>query len=143
MKAVDEACGIRALLPQINPAAEARRARELAAKKKAEELEKRRADLQRQQRRRARCARLRDALEDDEDEADHLSDVGDASDAMGDDHDASEEQLAEELRVLEEQLQTLAGGAVFAAAAGAAAAGHGAVDSAALGATIGKANVPL
>jgi len=143
MKAVDEACGVRALMPQINPAAEARRARELAAKKKAEELEKRRADLQRQQRRRARCARLGDALEDDEDEADHLSDVSDASDAMEDDHDASEEQLAEELRVLEEQLQMLAGGAVFAAAAGAAAAGHNAVDSAALGATIGKANVPL
>ena len=143
MKAVDEACGVRALMPQINPAAEARRARELAAKKKAEELEKRRADLQRQQRRRARCARLGDALEDDEDEADHLSDVSDASDAMEDDHDASEEQLAEELRVLEEQLQRLAGGAVFEAAAGEAAAGHNAVDSAALGATIGKANVPL
>jgi len=45
MKAVDEACGVRALMPQINPAAEARRARELAAKKKAEELETRRADL--------------------------------------------------------------------------------------------------
>ena len=58
MKAVDEACGIRALMPQINPAAEAQRARELAAKKKAEELEKRRADLQLQQRRRARCARV-------------------------------------------------------------------------------------
>ena len=112
MKAVDEACGVRALMPQINPAAEARRARELAAKKKAEELEKRRADLQRQQRQRARCARMGDALEDDEDEADHLSDVSDASDAMEDDHDASEEQLAEELRVLEEQLQRLAGGAV-------------------------------
>ena len=77
MKAVDEACGVRALMPQINPAADARRARELAAKKKAEELEKRRADLQRQQRRRARCARLGDALEDDGDEADHLSDVSD------------------------------------------------------------------
>ena len=126
MKAVDEACGVRALMPQINPAAEARRARELAAKKKAEELEKRRADLQRLQRRRARCARLGDALELEEDEVDQPSDVSNAGDAM--EADASEEQLAEELRVLEEQLQTLAGGAVFEAAAGAAAAGHNAVD---------------
>ena len=45
MKEVDKACELRALQAPINPFVEAQRAREAAAKQKAEELAKKRARL--------------------------------------------------------------------------------------------------
>ena len=49
MKEVDKAAAARAAMPKINPAAEAAKAREAAAKTKAAELMKKRARLQRLQ----------------------------------------------------------------------------------------------
>ena len=47
IKKVDDACDARALLPQINPAAEAMKAREVLAQKKADNLERVRERLKR------------------------------------------------------------------------------------------------
>ena len=52
MTKVGEKCAIRGLLPTVSPAAEAAKAREAAAKLKAEAMQKRRARLQRLQARR-------------------------------------------------------------------------------------------
>jgi hypothetical protein len=60
MAAIDEECARVAALPRINPATEANKAREEAAKKKAAELSERRQRLMRAKRRRAR----REGVED-------------------------------------------------------------------------------
>ena len=126
MKKIDESCGLARLLPIINPAVEAQRAREAAAKQKAEELGKRKARLLRLKDRRARRA----AAQGWEDDADYRE--SDDSEDDEDEEDGAElpdGALAEELAKLEQQLQMLTGAAVFAAAANAASAGEAAVDA--------------
>ena len=115
MKKVDEECVKLASMPRINPAAEALKAREAAAKQKAEELAAKRARLQRMQRRRARLDGDEDAESDDEDSDD---DNGCAEDDL---NELGAEALAAELARLEETLAMLAGGANAAASATAAA----------------------
>ena len=108
MKKVDEKYDIAALFPRINPAAEANKAREMAAKKKAEELKSKRERLMRLKARRERMGNAGVASDDDEEEEEE------ADQALGD------EELAAELEALGRQLQMLTGGAAVAAAVAAA-----------------------
>ena len=112
MKKVDEKCAIRGLLPTVSPAAEAAKAREAAAKLKAEAMQKRRARLQRLQ---ARQERMGCEGEDEEELEGADDDVAEA------DEELSEEAIAAELATLEEHLQLFSpsssGGITAAAAA--------------------------
>jgi len=119
MRAVDEACKRRTLLPKVNPFVEAQRAREAKAKQKTEELQKRKARLQRLQWRRAMLHG------DSGSEDDEMNDDGE--DATADEEALGPEALTAELTKVEELLTMLAGGNAAAAAANAAAAGN-AVD---------------
>ena len=103
MKKVDEKYDIAALFPRINPAAEANKAREMAAKKKAEELKSKRERLMRLKARRERMGNAGVASDDDEEEEEE------ADQALGD------EELAAELEALGRQLQMLTGGDAVAA----------------------------
>ena len=113
MKAVDERISIAQLLPKVNPAAEANKAREAAAKKKSEEMLVRRARLQRLQARRARMG----GEDVEELEVDADDDVAEA------DEELTGDAIAAELAKLEEMLLVLARGNVGGAEAAAAAAG--------------------
>ena len=112
MKEVDKLAVQKALLPTINPFTEALKARERAAKQKAEEHQKKRERLQRRQRRRARTS-------DDEES----SEEGDKNKLTTEEEALAAEQVTAELEKLEHMLAMLAGGTAATAAGAAAAAG--------------------
>jgi hypothetical protein len=95
MHEIDQKLAMAALLPKVNPAAEALKAREAAAKQKAADVEKRRARLQRLQ---ARRARMGDAVLDDDD------DDLDADAAKDGDAELSAEGISAELAQCDEWL---------------------------------------
>jgi hypothetical protein len=122
MKSVDEKYSIAALMPQVNPVVEALKAREEAAKRKAEDLKKRRDRLLRLKARRARMAILGSDVDQEQEAED------DEDDELGEDDelDEDDEAIGNELNVLEEQLRMLTGAhAVTATATRAAAAAAG------------------
>ena len=80
MKEADEECARRALLPKVNPFVEAQKRREAAAKKKAEDMMKRKERLQRLACRRVRLDGGEPTEESDGEEAD--DDVDEADEAL-------------------------------------------------------------
>ena len=108
MKKVDEDCAARNLLPQVKPVAEAQKAREMLAKKKAEELAKRKERLLRLKARRVRM-NGEDHVEEEGEEEGFDDDVLPEDEALG------AEAIAAELLALERQLAMLAGGTAAAA----------------------------
>lgn len=111
MKKVDENVSIRRLLPKVNPATEANKAREVAAKKKSEEMLVRRVRLQRLQVRRARMGNS-EGEEGEEDEVDADDDVNEGEEEL------TEQAIAAELAKLEEMLALLTRDGSVEAAAG-------------------------
>ena len=118
MKEVDEKAAWRRLLPKVKPVAEALKAREEAAKRKAEEMEKRVARLKRLKARRARGGD-EEEFEEELEESDGEEDVDETDEAL------DEEAINAELTRLEGYLQMLASGGAAAAAKAAAAAAAG------------------
>ena len=123
MKEVDKNVAQRLLLPKVKPAAEALKAREAAAKKKAEDTQKRVVRLKRLKARRARAG-------DAEGEGGDEEELEDADGEENDDDEETDEALDDaaitaELERLEGFLRMFTGGAAAVGAMAAAAAAAG------------------
>ena len=119
MNKIDEKCATMGLLGTINPAAEAQRNREAAAKQKVEALAKEKERLLRLQARRA----VRAATGGEEALTKELEQQAAAEAFTAEEAALTEEQLRDQVLHLEEQLAMHTGSAATIAAAVAAAAG--------------------